>query len=110
MEIDGGVRLGSPPWRSRKPLQLLAVRTVDPPSRLTPLGVPNSLNTATGGTAPASNMEFLAVREGMQAEGVWTPPRGGIKRVTIGRIVKAVVENGGVGQEVMAALESFHGA
>ncbi|KAF2094613.1 hypothetical protein NA57DRAFT_46143, partial [Rhizodiscina lignyota] len=92
-----------------RPLQLLAVRTVDPPSRLTQLGVPNSLNSATGGAAPVSSVEFLAAREGMEAEGVWTPPRGGIKRATMGKIVKAVIEKGGVGEEVMAALEGFTG-
>jgi len=35
-------------------LRLLAVRTIDPPSRLTHPGVPNTLNTATGGSAADS--------------------------------------------------------
>lgn len=107
MDMDGGVRLDVQAKSSAKPLQLLAIRTVDPPSRLTQLGIPNSLNSATGGAAPVSSVEFLAAREGMDAEGVWTPPRGGIKRATIGRIVKAVIERDGVGEEVVAALEAF---
>jgi exosome complex component RRP42 len=108
MDVDGGEKLNvdSANDSSRK-LHVLAMRTIDLPSRLTPLGVPNSLNTATGGTAPVSSLEFLALREGK--EDAWTPPRGGIKRSIVAKIVKAVVENGGMGEEVLQALQGFHG-
>lgn len=85
-------------------LKLLAIRTIDPPSRLTPPGVPNSMNTATGGNAPVSSQDAVVLREGMGEKGVWCPPRGGIRRDMIGKIAKMVVEPGGVAEEVMGAL------
>ena len=45
MEVDSG--------KGTRDLRLLAIRTIDPPSRLTHSGVPNALNTATGGSAPS---------------------------------------------------------
>jgi exosome complex component RRP42 len=94
-----------------QPLQLLSLRTVDPPSRHTPAGVPNSLNTATGGAAPDTAALSLAVREvGAELEpGVWRPPRGGMKRAVLTQITKAAVQKGGVGEEVLEALAGFSG-
>ncbi|KAK8193704.1 ribosomal protein S5 domain 2-type protein [Phyllosticta capitalensis] len=86
-------------------LRVLAIRSIDPPSRLTPPGVPNALNSATGGVAPTSAAEAIALRESMQAPGFWTPPRGGIKRGLISRAIKEATRAGGVAEEVMEALE-----
>lgn len=80
------------------------MRAVDPPSRLTPPGVPNTMNTATGGTAPATAQEALAMRESADADSVWRPPRGGMRRALVSRMVKMVVGKGGVGEEVMEGL------
>lgn len=108
--VGGGVLLDASIVKSvPKQLQLLALRTVDPPARSTPLGIPNALNSTTGGAAPVSTIDALVQREGMDVEGVWTPPRGGVKRAMIARIIKATVETGGVGEEVMDALEGFTG-
>lgn len=81
-------------------LKLLSIRTVDPPSRLTQPGVPNSENVATGGAASAegSNEE--------ETQGVWRPRRGGVKRKTVARMIKLVLEKGGVGEEVLEGLEN----
>lgn len=87
-------------------LRLHAIRTIDPPSRLTPPGVPNALNSATGGVAPTSSAEAIALREGMQTPGVWTPPRGGVKRGLVGRVIKLATQEGGVAEEVLQALEA----
>ncbi|KAI9656795.1 MAG: hypothetical protein M1821_003434 [Bathelium mastoideum] len=94
-----------------QPVRLLAIRSVDPPSRLTPPGVPDRMNAATGGSAPVGSREALAVREGMEGEGeeggtgVWRPPRGGVKRDVLARMIKMVVQRGGVAEEVFDALE-----
>ncbi|TKA72285.1 hypothetical protein B0A55_06183 [Friedmanniomyces simplex] len=97
--------------------KLIALRTVDPPSRLTAGGVPNTLNTTTttttssgtSGTMGSSQKkptagEVLAIRERDQGTSVWRPPRGGVSRAVVGRMIKAVVERGGVGWEVMEGL------
>lgn len=42
-------------------------------------------------------------------EGVWRPPRGGMKRGLVSRVVKMVCERGGVGQEVLDGLEGLDG-
>lgn len=86
-------------------LTTLALRTIDPPSRLTAPGVPNSQNSASGGAA-VSQAEALVQREVAESLTVWRPPRGGVKRALIGRMVKMVVERGGVGQEVMDGLRA----
>ncbi|KAK4891620.1 Exosome complex component rrp42 [Elasticomyces elasticus] len=89
-------------------LKLIALRTIDPPSRLTSGGIPNALNTtpvAAGAqqTAVSSN-EALKLRENDQGRSVWRPPRGGVKRTVLSRMIKAVIEEGGVGGEVMEGL------
>ncbi|KAK8166610.1 ribosomal protein S5 domain 2-type protein [Phyllosticta citrichinensis] len=86
-------------------LRVLAIRSIDPPSRLTPPGIPNALNSATGGVAPTSSAEAIALRESLQIPGVWTPPRGGIKRSLIARAIKEATRAGGVAEEVLEALE-----
>ncbi|KAE8452794.1 hypothetical protein EG329_013066 [Mollisiaceae sp. DMI_Dod_QoI] len=86
-------------------LRLLAVRTIDPPSRLTPPGIPNTLNTATGGTAPTTE-QASSQRETMNEEGVWQPPRGGAKRKLIAAMIQKVLEHGGVAEEVLDGLDA----
>lgn len=97
------------PGSNAEGLKLLSIRTVDPPSRLTHPGVPNSENVATlGSTAAAEEASILnpstAADQG-ETPGVWRPRRGGVKRATIARIVKMVVKKGGVGEEVLEGLE-----
>jgi exosome complex component RRP42 len=87
--------------------RVVSIRTIDPPSHLTPPGVPNAMNSATGGTVPASSAEALTQRELLANSGVWTPPRGGMKRGLISHIVKTVVEKGGIAEEVIGALQSI---
>ncbi|CZR53257.1 related to rRNA processing protein [Phialocephala subalpina] len=96
MEIDSG---------KMRDLRLLAVRTIDPPSRLTPPGIPNTLNTATGGTAPTTE-QAASQRETMHEEGVWQPPRGGAKRKLIAAMIQKVLEQGGVAEEVLDGLDA----
>ena len=69
-------------------LRLLSLRTIDPPARL---------------AAAAS------ATEGEDDPGLWKPVRGGMKRAAIGKMVKMVLEPGGVGEEVMKGLEGFGG-
>ena len=85
------------------PLKMIALRMIDPPSRLTGAGVPNTMNTTASGTA-LSAAEATALREKDQGQTVWRPPRGGIGRSTIAKMIKMIVEQGGVGQEVLDGL------
>jgi exosome complex component RRP42 len=87
--------------------RIVSIRTIDPPSHLTPPGIPNSMNSATGGVAPTSSADALTQRELLAASGVWTPPRGGMKRNLISQVTKMVVEQGGVAEEVISALAAI---
>ena len=87
--------------------RIVSMRTIDPPSHLTPPGIPNSINSATGGTAPASSADALTQRELLASSGVWTPPRGGMKRSLVSEVIKMVVERGGVADEVIGALAAI---
>jgi exosome complex component RRP42 len=91
--------------KSTNGARVVSIRTIDPPSHLTPPGVPNAMNSSTGGTAPSSSAEALTQRELLNNSGVWAPPRGGIRRGLVAGIVKMVVEKGGVGEEVIEALQ-----
>jgi exosome complex component RRP42 len=51
---------------------VLAVRTIDPPSRLTPPGI----NTDTG----------------PEVTDAWSPPKGGVKRVMLSKMIKMIVQ------------------
>lgn len=84
-------------------LRTIAIRTVDPPSRLTSAGVPMALNTTTGGAAVQA-IEAMALREKDQGQTVWRPPRGGVKRAVLSKMIKMTTEPGGVSQEVLDAL------
>jgi exosome complex component RRP42 len=87
-----------------KSLRLLSLRTIDPPSRLSPPGLPNAMNHIAMGTGPLPPLEAFAAREITQDKGVWNPPRGGMKRQIVGQIIKAVLEPAGVAEEVMEGL------
>ncbi|KAL8829807.1 MAG: hypothetical protein Q9170_006009 [Blastenia crenularia] len=69
-------------------LRLLSLRTIDPPARL-------------AAAVSATEIE--------DDQGLWKPPRGGMKRAVVGRMIKMVLEPGGVGEEVMKGLEGFSG-
>jgi exosome complex component RRP42 len=98
MQMDSGT--------SSRDLRLLAVRTIDPPSRLTHSGVPNTQNTATGGAAPATTEQASSQRETMEEGRVWQPPRGGTKRKLIAAMIQKVLEPGGVAEEVLGGLDA----
>ncbi|KAI7553241.1 hypothetical protein KC331_g1362 [Hortaea werneckii] len=123
-------------------LALLALRTIDPPSRLTAAGVPDRLNTTTpsssatpapstarsgtganGGEVSGQDVA-AALKEKVRGGGatgtaggaavdgkdtVWYPPRGGVKRGALGRMVRLCIEGDGgttkgVGWEVLEGL------
>lgn len=86
-------------------LKVVAMRTIDPPSRLTAAGVPRDVNSATGAAATASAGEVLAAREKDEGRGVWRAPRGGVRRGVVAEAVKMIVAKGGVGEEVLGGLE-----
>lgn len=85
--------------------RLLAIRTIDPPARHTTPGIPDSMNTATGGAALGGNQDLALQREQVSKENVWTPPRGGVKRGVLRRMVEMVLKEGGVAEEVFVGLE-----
>ncbi|GKT49417.1 exosome complex component RRP42 [Colletotrichum spaethianum] len=93
MDVDG------------RELKLLSVRTVDPPSRLTAPGVPNSANPATGlaGT-PSKAPPAPPAGEDRAAEGVWRPPIGGTKLHVLEGMISKVLEKGGIADEVLEGI------
>ncbi|KAI4600625.1 hypothetical protein KJ359_000984 [Pestalotiopsis sp. 9143b] len=98
MDVDGK-------QPSRK-LRLLSVRMIDPPSRLTPPGVPNSVNASAWGQGGAAQKNPDARQaETADVAGVWKAPRGGIKPAVLGAMVAKVLEKGGVADEVLDGLE-----
>ena len=86
---------------SGRELRLLSMRTVDPPSRLTPPGVPNSTNVATVGP-PAKQTQTQNAETEL---GVWKAPLGGTKFYVLDSIIQTVLEKGGVVDEVLAGLD-----
>jgi exosome complex component RRP42 len=84
-----------------KGFQVFAIRTIDPPSRLTTPGIPNSLNNASA----VATDDYLA-REAISEVGVWNPPRGGLKRALIAQIMKEIISPNGVARDIMEALEN----
>ncbi|CRG91862.1 exosome complex component RRP42 [Talaromyces islandicus] len=87
-------------------LKLLSIRTIDAPSRLTQHGIPDSENAATmGAVTTAVQAADVATATDEEVPGVWKPRRGGIARSVISKIIKTVLQKGGVGDEVMEGLE-----
>ncbi|KAM0801466.1 ribosomal protein S5 domain 2-type protein [Usnea florida] len=94
------VTVGAPPSPSTtspspSPLTLLAVRTIDPPSRL------SASAADTGKAGAGSGLESGSL------EGVWRARKGGMKRGVVGRMLRMCVEEGGVGEEVLKGLRGF---
>ncbi|KAL9127315.1 MAG: hypothetical protein Q9217_003777 [Psora testacea] len=75
--------------------RVLAIRTIDPPSRLSP-----SSSAALGGEPG-----FRGEVDGN--EGTWKPRRGGIKKEVLGKMVGICVKPGGIGEEVLGGLQGF---
>lgn len=87
-------------------LKLLSIRTIDPPSRLTQPGIPNSENVNMLGAAVLSDDPAENQSVGQEeVPGVWRPRRGGVKRSVIAGMIKTVLKKGGVGEEVLEGLE-----
>lgn len=87
-------------------LKLLSIRTIDPPSRLTQPGIPNSENVNMLGAAAPSEDAALNQSAGQEeVAGVWRPRRGGVKRSVIAGMIKTALKKGGVGEEVLEGLE-----
>lgn len=85
-------------------LKLLAVRTIDPPSRLTPPGIPHAIGSLSGEHHQSAEEAFATREIASAGVGVWRPPRGGMKRGLLTSVIKVVLEKGGVAEEVLAAL------
>ena len=74
---------------------VLAIRTIDPPSRLS-----SSSSAALGGEPGFGE-------ESREDEGTWKPKRGGIRRSVLKRMIETCTKSGGVGEEVLVGLEGF---
>ncbi|EGR45895.1 uncharacterized protein TRIREDRAFT_80890 [Trichoderma reesei QM6a] len=95
MEVDSG-----------RELRLVAMRTIDPPSRLTPPGVPSTANLAASGTADVPlQQKQQQTSDEVPQEGVWKAPLGGTPFAVLDSIIQAVLEKGGVADEVLDGLE-----
>ena len=86
--------------RAGRGLKVLAMRSIDPPARLTAAGVP----MGTGAGSVGGEEVRMQSSETKKTVDVWRPPRGGVKRGLISRIIQAVVKEGGVGYEVLDGL------
>jgi exosome complex component RRP42 len=103
------ISLSAPAGRSdAKGLQILGLRTIDPPSRLTTPGLADSDNTATSTVQEGSQSAQTPKKsDGETQEGVWRAPRGGFKKGLVSKVLAMCLESGGVGEEVLAGLEGF---
>ncbi|KAI3399228.1 hypothetical protein diail_7597 [Diaporthe ilicicola] len=98
MDVDG------PEKRS---LRLLSIRTIDPPSRLTPPGVPRANDTAAEATGGAAKQRpEQQIQETEPVDGVWKAPRGGAKMGVLGAMIAKSLEQGGVAAEVLDGLKA----
>lgn len=78
-------------------IKILAIRTIDPPARLS-----TSSSAALGGEPGFGAEEGKDVGDGW-----WKPVRGGMKRKVLGKMLEMCVKPGGVGEEVLRGLEGF---
>ncbi|KAM3450991.1 hypothetical protein MY3296_005634 [Beauveria thailandica] len=95
-EAHGTMTATTTTTRGRRELRLLSMRTVDPPSRLTPPGVPH---------APTSAQQQQQRQTRETPAGVWKAPLGGTKFGVVDAILQAVLEKGGVADDVLDGLE-----
>jgi len=98
-EEEAGGGQGRP---GRRALRLLSVRTIDPPSRLTPPGVPNAAGDPTVAAAKQSGGMLLETEPPF---GVWRAPRGGAKVAMLSSMIQKVTETGGIADEVLDGLD-----
>ncbi|PSR82247.1 ribosomal protein S5 domain 2-type protein [Coniella lustricola] len=98
MEVDAAA--------AKRNLRLLSIRTIDPPSRLTPPGVPRATDSTTIGASSYAKQAEGAPREAPPVEGVWKAPRGGAKVAIIGAMIAKTLEKGGVADEVLDGLKA----
>lgn len=108
MDIDVETKQEAAAGTGARNLRLLAVRTIDPPSRLTAPGVPNAVNAAAwghSGVAQPAKDPGARTAETDDVEGVWKAPRGGTKIGVLSAMVQKVLEKGGVADEVLEGLE-----
>jgi exosome complex component RRP42 len=94
MDVDSG-----------RELRLLSVRTVDPPSRLTPPGVPNTANPASFLSDSSVKPSAPKPSESQRVEGVWKPRLGGAKFAVLSTVIQKVLERGGIADEVLDGLD-----
>ncbi|KAL1850435.1 Exosome complex component rrp42 [Diaporthe australafricana] len=98
MDVDGS---------EKRSLRLLSIRTIDPPSRLTPPGVPRANDAAAEGTGGAAKQQpEQQVQYIEPVEGVWKAPRGGAKMGVLGAMIAKSLEQGGVAAEVLDGLKA----
>ena len=98
---------------SERDLRLLSIRMIDPPSRLTPPGVPDVVGGATAGSGGSVGLSISKHQQEQQQKqhhkeavsGVWKAPLGGTKFSVVDNIIKAVLAKGGVVEEVLDGLE-----
>lgn len=96
MDVDGP---------TKRNLRLLSIRTIDPPSRLTPPGVPRTADGTVGNVNGEAKQADPRTTETETVEGVWKAPRGGAKVAIIGAIIQKALEKGGVADEVLDGLK-----
>ncbi|KAI9661455.1 MAG: hypothetical protein M1831_002977 [Alyxoria varia] len=95
-----------------QPLRLISLRTISPPSRLTPLpsSGPGDIlaegATSLQGSAENGNAE---VERNEAAAGTWVPKRGGVGRKVLGKAVDMAVRPDGVGWDVIRGVGGFIG-
>lgn len=97
------------PQASKQRLKLLAVRSIDPPSRHTTLSVPSHLGQSVlqdggpnllGVGTPLSGPERIA----KEYSAPWIVPRGGLNRALLNRVLQMALGPGGVGEEILEGL------
>lgn len=96
MDVDGP---------TKRNLRLLSIRTIDPPSRLTPPGVPRAADATVGNANGEAKQADPRTTETETVAGVWKAPRGGAKVAIIGAIIQKALERGGVADEVLDGLK-----
>lgn len=85
-------------------LKLLSIRTIDPPSRMF------ASVDGVGAGAGAGGGEAGGLDEGGNGGngiGIWKKKTGGMKRDLVARMIKMVMEEGGVGEDVYGGLEGW---
>lgn len=95
MDVDGS---------DKRSLRLLSIRTIDPPSRLTPPGVPRTNDAA--GDGAAKQQPDQQIQETEPVDGVWKAPRGGAKWGVLSTMIAKSLEQGGVATEVLDGMKA----